>query len=656
MSKFGSVTGLVGSENNPKFESKLLGIRHNVEGIILASTKPEEEARKELNNPNSDSLEELVKEGKAIIRLQDFWYGNGILGGVFNKLQEEIPELKNEKVDLMDKILYPESSKIVSGYQNIPENKFYKYFKQAVDVATRVYFPVYQGAYLLNQDEYKQTNWFKRGISQDDLKAVLTSDMNQVQNKIFELMKQRKIEYAIIGTWDLQTSQNSAETQSFFNVINTVDGEEYRQALGAWSFLVNQRNTNSSPGRRQAISQIIKIALSPEPNFEYFKADSKVQFTVKSQNDIKNKVKENTESTSKHYKEFYTSLGYKSHDELMKVFAPILELANSANKTPFYQWETVTEDEPLNDSNVIKGEFFTGEKGAIRTFVEFKPESLATLTANLKDEIALRNALAAMFSKKMSQFSFQGKSWLIKDGIIKPEEFDKKADLKDGDGWHLRKIEKVIFGANGDNNDEKMAVVNKVISALANNSLETLYKEVEDNALKFIKEVAITPASDDVIKKAARLHFNEFVNQAVWQNFVGEQVKEKEKTLPNGATVAQIQTEVNNFLKTLSFDKILDVLTSHKSIKDGGVGEIKFQPNRIDHSNPILTASLWGNWNDQTFGNVQFLQNIAKENTNKDLQWFQNKIMGKLTERYDETTSTINKQPGSSTFIKFDKK
>ncbi|VEU74777.1 Maltose-binding periplasmic proteins/domains [Mycoplasmopsis citelli] len=658
MIDFGSVSGFVGTGQNIKVLKKLFGIRHNLEGIILASNKNKEEALKELNDPNTDSLEELVKAGKAIIRLQDFWYGNGILGGYFNEIEQSNPEFKRVNEDLMSRILYSVDGGTVSGFQNVEKNKYYEYFKEGVKIATRLYFPVYEAAYLLDPNKFSETPWAKKGISQDDLKAVLTSDMNQVQNKIFELMKKGQIDYAIIGTWDLQNSENSGGAKSFFNIGQTVDGHHYRQALGAWSFLVNQRNAGVPEERKKAISQIIKLAVSPDPNFEYFKSDSKVQFTVGAREAIRNKIIQNLEDTNVHYKEFIKRLGYASHKELLKELQPILSLEKSRDNTPFYEWEVNKNvQEPLNDVNLLKFDVL-GQKDIIKNLPLVQKEDTDNFVKTLKDETGLRNALASMFSKTLKEFQFQEKSWLINDGIVKPEAFDneKYKELKDDKAWHLRKVEKQIFGANGDNNDDKVKLVNKVLDSLKNNSLDNLYKEVEDKALQFIKEVAVTPADDQIIKKAVKLYLNNYVNQALWYDFVTKKVKEQEKIFltPKGTTLEEASSEVANFEKTLSFDKLLQVVESKTPIKEGGQGQIVFQSNRIDHSNPQFEKNVWDNWNGQTFGNVLFLQNIAQESGTKDLNWFENKILEKLNERFTAASDTINKATTSSTSINFD--
>ncbi|WAM05408.1 hypothetical protein OM999_03445 [Mycoplasmopsis cynos] len=71
MRYFGTIKGR--SKAQPEKQvTKLMAIRHNTEGLILASTKEESEARSELQNTRYDTLIELVKTGKALFRFQDF--------------------------------------------------------------------------------------------------------------------------------------------------------------------------------------------------------------------------------------------------------------------------------------------------------------------------------------------------------------------------------------------------------------------------------------------------------------------------------------------------------------------------------------------------------------------------------------------------------
>lgn len=78
MKNFGTVFGL----KDNRVHSEFVGIQHNKEGIVLASTENEDQTRTILQNPDTDSLAELVEKGEGLFRIQDFWYGNGVLAGL----------------------------------------------------------------------------------------------------------------------------------------------------------------------------------------------------------------------------------------------------------------------------------------------------------------------------------------------------------------------------------------------------------------------------------------------------------------------------------------------------------------------------------------------------------------------------------------------
>ncbi|WAM08530.1 hypothetical protein [Mycoplasmopsis cynos] len=78
----------------------------------------------------------------------------------------------------------------------------------------------------------------QKGISQGDLKAILDKNVGDAQNRIFQLMKDKKIDYTVIGSWDSQNSEKSAGVRSFFNVVKTDENNEYLQGPGSWKHTV----------------------------------------------------------------------------------------------------------------------------------------------------------------------------------------------------------------------------------------------------------------------------------------------------------------------------------------------------------------------------------------------------------------------------------
>ncbi|WP_025755175.1 hypothetical protein [Mycoplasmopsis cricetuli] len=657
LESFGSVTGLVTKNGQIQAENRLYAIRHNTEGIILVSNKEQKDALADLQNTSTNSLKELVEKGDAIIRMQDLWYGNGILAGVFKKLNETKSE--KDKVNYISKFLYSKDGKISSGFFDKNENIFREEFKKATGVAAEIYWPVFKAAYLMSKNDFKTSVWYKKGISQEDLKAVLTSDMAQVQSKIFELMKDGKINYAIIGTWDLQNAEKSANAKSFFNVINATDEYEYIQAKGAWSFLINIRNNGASEQRKKAISELLKNIFSVNANFAYFKADSKVPYTHLFQDKIKKEASEFAVKENQEYFDFIKSLNYKSHQELMENFKEFVELNQASSLGIFYVWEQKVENtnDPIGQKNILFKENLKNNS-EFNSIPKISQQSRNSFVETINQYTGLRNALAAMFEKKLSEFqSKDGKTWLIQDNIIKSDKLSTKIELlEDENSWHLRKIEKYLFGANGDNSSEKLKLVNSLVEIINDNEkLENKFNEIENKALSFVKEVALTPADDLTIKKAARLYFGAYVNQAKLKVFIEDQVKKAENELPNNIKIKTIEEKISQYLKTLSFDKILNVLTSTKTIENDGLGIFKTQNGRFDNSNPQFGSVVWDKWNDKTFGNVDFFNKLVTNNqVNKDLNWFKQEIFKQLSENFEVGVRNINDSKGD-TFIKFDK-
>ncbi len=103
----------------------MAGCRHNTEGLILASTKEESEARSELQNTSYDTLIELVKAGKALFRFQDFWFGNGIFSLVhLKKSNQNQADAKIKNANLMEKLFT----------QNMVMQEFHLGFKQEMNI------------------------------------------------------------------------------------------------------------------------------------------------------------------------------------------------------------------------------------------------------------------------------------------------------------------------------------------------------------------------------------------------------------------------------------------------------------------------------------------------------------------------------------------
>ncbi|UWV93434.1 hypothetical protein NW062_05700 [Mycoplasmopsis cynos] len=54
-----------------------------------------------------------------MFRFQDFWFGNGILAGAFEKIKSESTDAKIKNANLMEKIIYTKygDARVSSGFQ-----------------------------------------------------------------------------------------------------------------------------------------------------------------------------------------------------------------------------------------------------------------------------------------------------------------------------------------------------------------------------------------------------------------------------------------------------------------------------------------------------------------------------------------------------------
>ncbi|WAM10995.1 hypothetical protein ONA00_00335 [Mycoplasmopsis cynos] len=104
-------------------------------------------------------------------------------------------------------------------------------------------------------------------------------------------MKDKKIDYTVIGSWDSQNSEKSAGVRSFFNVVKTDEKNEYLQGRKPWAYGINARNNGAKPERRTALREFLKAIFKAESYKEYFLSDSKIPFTNKFQTDLANDLR-----------------------------------------------------------------------------------------------------------------------------------------------------------------------------------------------------------------------------------------------------------------------------------------------------------------------------------------------------------------------------
>lgn len=647
---FGSVVGI--DKNTQLPAEKLFGIRHNTEGVIIASTKSLADVKLDLAKPENDTLLELVKQGRAFLRFQDFWYGNGILGAVAHEYKAE---------DMMKKLLFLKDGKLSTGLY--AENPIHVEFKKAVDLMSEFFFPIYEAAYILDSGAYATSVWGKRNIKQDDLKALLNNDMGAVNNKVFELMKEGKLEYGLIGTWDVQVAQTSANAKTFFNAGKLNDAYTYRQASGSWSYLVNVRNNGSSNARKEAIAEFLECVFDSQSFYEYFKSDSKVPFIVDLQKELKTKVDQDSAAQNAKLQELMSKLKYTDVAEFNNDYDSSIQVIDSLSKVgdSASSWENTASEDPLADSNM-----YEADKLPVHVVLNSTLES--KLGMNFKDirdkytekGTGLRNALAAILGLgKLSDLEGNGAPWQVaftklNEANVSNELF---ANAKQGDNaFHVRKLEKIIFGANGDEGKEYDAVVEEFKTALKENKLQDLINAKIAEAKKVSQLLAKKAVADEVITKAVKAYlYARYINQAEVRNLGDKLTKEfqfpaKDKSTKVPAT--EVIEIVQQYRKNQAVDLIYQTLSSTKSLADGGLNVIQYQPGRIDQSNPQFGNVAWSSWNDAVFGNKVLYSEIS--GTTKTLDAFKKVMYEKLTAIYKEKIDTINSSTASTAVIKFE--
>lgn len=653
--EFGSVNGIKG-EN---ITSKFVALRHNQEGIVMVSNKSMDEVRKQLANPDTDSMVELVEAGEAFFRIQDLWYGNGVLAGVFDKLKSENPENKNYD-NLMAKILYSLGAKITTGFNGSESNKIPQEIKDAYKegayTAARLIYPIFDAVYNKNDSEYKQTVWAKKGISRETLKSLLNSDMGGVQNTVWNLLKDGKISYAIVGTWDIQNTQKTANANTFFNAINVTDEYKYLQAPGSWSYMINIRNNAYSALRREAIVEILKLIYQPKSWLEYYKQDSKIPFVesqkqqlVKDANDFSNPEFNRLMNSVKEH------LGYETFEEFTKAFEEYKTKYSISKEKTFQSsmWQKAPTTAEASEQMLLD-KFASVEGFAEKVKTVFTDKTEAGSVLGLRDLV--KEIFAIEFDDDNDKISQQNKKWLeswkLSPSVFTSTPSEIFGSLAEGDGYHVRKIEKFILGANGDNGDDVDALIQKIKDAISENKLENIYAEAIANAKKLASH-AVNIVSDEVIELRVRQALNNYVYDAKIQLLTTEIVKQSKVNKKDGSlsdwTLQETATFYEELSKLDSVGKIMDVISSTKTLQDNGLGIFTTQVNRVDNGNPQF-GKLWALWNDRTFGSQNSYQAIYDADKDKNVteDEFKEAIYQKLGSLFTETAKTIENSQGST--------
>ncbi|WP_117274917.1 hypothetical protein [Mycoplasmopsis edwardii] len=678
MRQFGTITGRTRDKGDGVTETKkeLMAIRHNTEGIIMASRLPESDARAVLSDADTDTLIELVKTGRALFRFQDFWFGNGLLAGAFEKIKEENKaDATLQKTNLMQKILYTDgkTSKVTSGF--IEGNEYNEHFKKALKVMSSIFFPIYEAAYLKSESDFANTVWGQKGISQGDLKETLNNNVGNAQARIFSLMKAGKVDFTVIGSWDTQNAEKSATAQSFFNVVKTDEDNEYLQGPGAWAYGINARNNASSNERKQALRDVLNAIFEVASYNEYFKKDSKIPFTAKTQADLVNIVKQANSKETTEVEEFAKSLGYASYDELKSTsVSNISKLADLAKRQPWgNSWSTETnKTSPMAEENQITAESLGNDLQRPEILSEGEFNKLKGKLGNI---LPLRNTFSVLLGlSNIDQLNGKANSndadsqvWLVGNQILKPEalEADELKEAKHGDvSLHIRKLEKFLFGADGDDGNSKEELITQLTTLFemdAQNGNTAKFDEFKNaviaKAKDFVSKYASSTSkpSDENIAQAVTLYLNTYANPARVRSVVAEVFANGTFNKKDGSAsevkISDVEAKISSYEKKLTFNKLLNVFSSRDEIKNNGLGVLKAQKYRPDNSNPQF-GGIWTNMNDNTFGNAELYNEMANQQVDT-LEKFTDKIMDILNKKLSEQSGKLN-ATNATTYVEFE--
>ncbi|WAM07029.1 hypothetical protein ONA23_02510 [Mycoplasmopsis cynos] len=156
----------------------------------------------------------------------------------------------------------------------------------------------------------------EKGISQGDLKAILDKNVGDAQNRIFQLMKDKKIDYTVIGSWDSQNSEKSAALDHSLMLLKLMKIMNIFKSHTSRAYGINARNNGAKPERRTALREFLKAIFKAESYKEYFLSDSKIPFTNKFQTDLANDLRNENDNAAKEVNNFAKELKFKNYTEL----------------------------------------------------------------------------------------------------------------------------------------------------------------------------------------------------------------------------------------------------------------------------------------------------------------------------------------------------
>ncbi|UWV76997.1 hypothetical protein [Mycoplasmopsis cynos] len=151
---------------------------------------------------------------------------------------------------------------------------------------------------------------------------------------------------------------------------------------------------------------------------------------------------------------------------------------------------------------------------------------------HISNILPLRNTIATILGLddldklKGSSDGQNNQPWLVGKEILKQEVFsDHNLTFTYFNGnhnaLHIRQLEKYLFGADGDNNDQKEVLINKLVTIIKDDlktmnsqNLNKFKKEIFDKARDFSNKYSKVKVEDDKIKNATEKYLNTYLNVA----------------------------------------------------------------------------------------------------------------------------------------------
>ncbi|WP_036459548.1 hypothetical protein [[Mycoplasma] imitans] len=681
--------GLYSGRDGSKAVSQLLALQHNKEGIFIVSPKTQDEALAILKNNKTNTLTKLVDNGNALWFTQNLWYGLGTVGGVTQaETDKQIAAATDEATKnslmlqpIIEKLAYWGNNKASSGWLIGDPN--FNLFSKATDYNSGLLWKLYEALYKKNPEEYKLTPWGIKGIQQNTLETAFNSDGSIYLNTIYKLFSENKLDFGMVGTWELRNAITNGGVKSIFTVPDVVDGVKYLQSPGSWSWGIvkNKINSDANDERKRALINILLSIYSPNASYQYFLSDSKVPIFESVQQKIRGAIQTSSQANNKELADLATELGYASVDALLAKYNELGKKISDL-KTPWVgeNWaKDVTDGDPLDDKYLNKKTLWEERIQGVMV-----PEALATRYNSLvMDAAPLKNALAAIFGATTVKEIEATEPWklnnkYLKDGAVVEnkvsEEFikivpeDLQATVKglfDGSAIHFRRLENAILGYDGDGQAASITknneLANELLTAQDGDALTAAKAKVTaeinaavDRATKLFATIAKTQPNAEVLKKAVTYMYYEFLNNALLQKL--SDITLVETKMPNAAgqasmlTLSQVGKKIDSSSNASIVSRILDVITSNKSYAENGTGIFETLPKRPGVSNPQF-GTVWASWNERTFGNLEFFKSQINNVTNEEQ--FKKVIREQLSQSMTTALSTIT--DAQTFFINFGK-